>query len=246
MAFKITRRGLWTGVRASAPMHLATAPFGLAFGVFAADAGLDAAQAMAMTVIMAAGASQIAALELLGEGAPVAVILVTGAAINLRMAMYSAAISAHWRGAPLWTRALGAYCLHDQAFAMSMRRYGDRPDEPVADKAAFFLGVGFATLTTWTASSYVGFRLGAAAPAGVSLDFIAPAIFLALVAPMLRTAAHGAAALVGAGASVAFVWAPFGLGVLIGGVCGIVAGAAVETWTRRGAHAKRGEAEGAT
>lgn len=225
--------GFRDGALASLPVMIGIAPFGLIFGVAAAETGLGDLEAMALTTIVVAGASQFAALQMMAENAPVWLVILTGSVINLRMAMYSAAISMEWRGAPLWTRALAAYFLHDQAFALSMRRYGDHPREGTPRRVGFFFGVGVTTVTLWIASSYAGLLLGEGAPPEWSLDFAVPATFIGAVAPLLRTAPHGAAAAVGAGASLALIWLPFALGVLIGALCGVAAGAAVELWIKR-------------
>ena len=164
------------------------------------------------------------------EQGPALLVILTAAAVNLRMAVYSASIAAQWRGVPLGVRLVAGYCLHDQAFALSMRRYAKRPNAPMGDKVGYYLGVGFGTLATWVGSSYAGFALGAAIPDWLSLDFAAPVIFIAVVAPMILGAAHASAASVGATVSLLCAWAPFSLGVLIGGAAGVATGVMVERW----------------
>ena len=102
-------RAFWQGFRAGAPFVLVVAPFGLLFGVVAAEAGLDIVQTMAMTVLVIAGASQFAAVQLLSDNAPTIVAILTGLAVNMRMAMYSASLTPHLGKASLGKRALAAY-----------------------------------------------------------------------------------------------------------------------------------------
>ena len=59
----------------------------------AAEAGWGLAETMGMTVMVIAGASQFTALQLLSEHAPLVIVIATALAVNLRMAMYSAALS---------------------------------------------------------------------------------------------------------------------------------------------------------
>ena len=158
-------RAFVQGVTASMPVWIAIAPFGLIFGAVAMATGLDIVQTMGMTIIVAAGASQLAALQLMAEDAPALLAIVTGAVINPRMAMYSAALAAQWPDAPLRLRALAAFFLHDQSFALSIRRYGERPDEPMPAKVAFFLGAGISTILLWFGATFVGALFGAQVPA---------------------------------------------------------------------------------
>ncbi|MEO1329378.1 MAG: AzlC family ABC transporter permease [Pseudomonadota bacterium] len=243
MARYLDGTGFRAGVIASIPALLAVAPFGLIYGVLAAEAGLDPLQAMAMTTVVIAGASQFAALQLMSDGAPALIAVLTGAVVNLRMAMYSASIAAEWRGAPLWVRALAAYTLHDQAFAIATRRYQERPDEPLERKTAFYFGVGLTTCLVWVIASAAGLALGAQAPEAWSLDFAVPATFLAIVAPMLRTLAHVAAAASAALAAALLVALPLQLGLIVAALIGVAVGAAVEIGTTRWA-ARRDRAAG--
>lgn len=89
------------GARAGAPFVLVVAPFGLLFGTVGTDAGLSTFEVMAFSVLVIAGASQFAALQLLIDQAPVAVALLTGLAVNLRTAMYSASLMPYLAGAAL-------------------------------------------------------------------------------------------------------------------------------------------------
>ena len=64
-----------------------------------------------------------------------------------------------------------------------------------------------------------------------------PITFLAMIAPMLRTPAHLVACFVAVAGSLGFAGLPSGLGLLIGAVLGMAAGAAVESWSGRGVRA---------
>jgi predicted branched-subunit amino acid permease len=60
------------------------------------------------------------------------------------------------------------------------------------------------------------------------LDFAVPITFIALTAPMLRTAAHRAAALVSVVMALGFAWLPFNLGLMVAGLAGMITGAQIE------------------
>ena len=94
------------GLRHSLPFALVIVPFAALFGVASAEAGLNAFETMAFSLSVFAGASQFAALQMMQDQAPVIVILATGLAINLRMMMYSVALTPHLGSAPLGVRAV--------------------------------------------------------------------------------------------------------------------------------------------
>lgn len=219
-----TRRGFLAGAWAAVPMLLAVVPFGVIFGAIATEAGLDPVEAMAMTAIVVAGASQLAALQLMVDEAPALIAVLTGAVVNLRMAMYSASIAEHWQGVPMLWRVPAAYFLHDQAYALSLRRYREHPAEPLADKVGFYFGVGAVTVTTWIASSWVGVVVGRQVPPEWGLNFAVPVVFIAAVAPMIRGRANIAAAVVASVVALILDDLPYGLGLMVAAAAGIAAG----------------------
>lgn len=224
----LSARAFRRGVVAGAPMLVGIAPFGLMFGALAVQAGMDVAQAMAMTVIVVAGASQLAAVQLMADHAPAWLAILTGAVVNLRMAMYSAVMAKDWGAAPLGVRAGAAFFLHDATFALAVREHAARPADPWPERLGFAFGVGVVTVTGWLAGSYAGAVAGAQAPEWLGLEAAAPLMFLAIVAPLLRTAPFAAAALVASVAAVALSPLPLGLGLIPAAALGVLAGAGVE------------------
>ena len=156
-------------------------PFGLLFGVVAAEAGWGLAETMAMTVMVIAGASQFTALQLLSEHAPLLIVIATALAVNLRMAMYSAAMSQHVGALPFWKRALIAYTLTDQTFGVAINRFDREPQASAAWKVAYYFGVSVPVCVPWYVATWLGAVAGGAIPEGLALDFAVPITFLALV-----------------------------------------------------------------
>jgi predicted branched-subunit amino acid permease len=217
------RRGFLTGLWASVPVWLAVVPFGVIFGTISREAGLGLFETMAYTVIVTAGASQLAALAVLSEGAPVFVALLTGAIVNLRMAMYSASLAVHWRDVAMLWRVPAAFFLHDQAFALSMARYA-RVEEPLSDRVGFYFGVGMGVTGVWFLATFAGATLGARIPESWGLDFAVPASFLAICAPLIRGTANVAAATAAAVLGILLAGLPNGLGLMAAAAGGIAAG----------------------
>ncbi|MDJ0826367.1 MAG: AzlC family ABC transporter permease [Rhodobacter sp.] len=230
MSAPAPRTCFWRGFRAGLPFVIVVAPFAGLFGVVATDAGLSITEVMAFSVLVIAGAAQFTALQLMTENAPTAIVLATALAVNLRMAMYSAALVPHLGSAPLGWRVVLAYFNVDQTYALSQAAYDDNPTWPVTAKVAFFLGTAIPICPMWYVFTWAGAALGTRIPPEFALDFAVPITFLALIAPALRTAAHVAAAGTSIAAALALAWMPAGLGLICAGIVAMMVGARVETW----------------
>ena len=227
------RSQYWLGVRHGAPFLLVIIPFGALFGVVGTEAGLNLVEVMGFTVLVIAGAAQFATLQLLTENAPAAIAVATGLAVNLRMAMYSAALTPHLGAAPLWKRALVAYLIVDQSYALGAAKFEAEPDRPTSQKLAYFFGTVTPIVPMWYLSTLTGALIGSAIPQEFALDFALPITFLALIAPALRTLAHVAAAGTSVMLGLALAFLPYNIGLLIAAIAAMAVGAQVEIWQER-------------
>lgn len=227
------RSAYWRGARDSVPFIVVIGPFGLVFGIVATEAGLTLGQSMSFSVLVIAGASQFAAIQLMVENAPTIVVLATALAVNLRMAMYSASLAPHLGAAPFWKRGIIAYLNVDQTYAVSIGKFDRSPEMSLGEKVAYFFGSATPTLPFWYGMSLVGAAFGAQIPVGFALDFAMPITFLAVVGPMMRTLTHVAAALTSVVMALALMWVPAGMGLLIAGVVAMMVGARVEVMMER-------------
>ena len=223
----------WTGVRAGAPFILVIVPFATLFGVVASEAGLSIFEALVFSFAVIAGAAQFTALQLMQEHAPTLIVLISALAVNLRLAMYSAALTPHFGAAPLWQRALVAYMIVDQSFTCSATAFERNPQWTLPQKLAFFFGTCAPLLPLFLVAVVIGGMIGKQIPPEFALDFAVPITFLALVAPMLRTVAHLAAALTAILVALALAWVPYDLGLLFAGVLGMMAGAQTELFVEK-------------
>jgi predicted branched-subunit amino acid permease len=198
------------------------APFGLVTGVAMVAGGIEPAAAMAMSLLVYAGASMLAATQLLAGGTPLAVILLTALFINLRFMMYSAALRPHLAGLPLRWKLAAGYLLADNAFGLSIARYTEHPQ--MAGKLGYFLGAALPVWITWQLAVGLGILVGAGLPAHWRLEFAAPLAFIALTVPLLRDRAMVAAALAAAATVVALWELPMRLGLAAAALAGIAAG----------------------
>jgi predicted branched-subunit amino acid permease len=216
------------GVRAVSPILLGIIPFGLVFGVTAANADVSMLAAWASSFIVFAGASQIAIVEIMdGNGAPVIAVL-TAVVINARLMMYSADTGRYTANDPLRTKLGVAYLLTDQAYLVSAHRFPD-PSNAVGF-VRFYLGGAMTLWITWQITTTTGIVLGAAIPESWSLEFAIPLTFMALLVLAVNDKPGLLAAAVGGGIAVAAIGLPYHLGLAVGTASGIAAGMVSERW----------------
>jgi len=228
MSSAIRKSAYWQGFRDGMPFLLLVIPFALLFGVVATEAGLNVFETLAFSVVVIAGAAQFTALQLMTDQVPTLIVLISALAVNLRMAMYSASLTPHIGAAPLWQRAVIAYLTIDQTYTCAISAYEAHPKWSLAQRVAYFFGSASLVVPLYFVMTAVGAKLGAAIPAEYALDFAVPITFLAMIAPMLRTAAHVAAAIVSILLALGFAFLPFNLGLLVAGLGGMITGAQVE------------------
>jgi predicted branched-subunit amino acid permease len=216
------------GLKDGLPFLAALAPFGLLFGVAATEAGLGLGAAMGFSIGVIAGASQFTAVSLMADGAPALVVVLTALAVNLRMAMYSAALAPHLGNAPIWQRALAAYALFDSTYACAAKTYPEHPEWAMRDRLLYFAGAAGPAIPMWLLLTALGSALGATIPAWLALDFAVPVCFLAMVAPGLRTLPQVAAASTSVAGALLLAWVPYSMGLLIAALIAMAVGAEVE------------------
>lgn len=219
------------GARAVAPQLIGVVPFGLVAGATPTDGGLGVGAAAGFSTIVFAGASQLAAIDVLTRGGTVLVAVLAACTINLRMVLYSASLAPFLTRDRLRWRLLGSYLLVDQVYAAAVSRWSD-PDDPVSEPEAripFMIGAGLLLWTSWQATTLVGALIGPAVPDSLPLSFAVPLVFLLLLVPAMSTRpAVVAAGCGGGGAVLAAEWGAGHTSVMIGAVIGIAGGSLAE------------------
>ncbi len=218
------RSGFSQGVRDVIPLLLGMIPFGFIAGIAAVNAGLGLPEAVGLSAIVFAGTAQLAALDLIGRDAPVAVVVVTAVFINLRMLMYSASIAPHLQNLSSRVKATVAYLLTDQAYALAIARY--RNADPTV---WYYFGVAVTLWVVWQLTTIAGVLFGTTVPESVGLEFAVPLVFLALLIPAMEDGPTTVAGVLSGIVAVGTAGLPLNLGLLVGATVGIVSGVLTET-----------------
>ena len=168
---------------------LAGGVIGVTFGVFADAAGFDLAQIVVMSALVFTGASQFAAVGVINDGGSGGAAVGSALLLGARNALYGP-VARRVLPSGMLARLGSAHFVGDESTAMAAAH-----DDTQDARGAFWI-----TATTlwllWVGGSVAGVLLGAVLgePETWGLDAAFPAMFVALLAPHVRTAAGRTAA----------------------------------------------------
>ena len=180
----------------------ATGVFGIGFGVLAISADLSVAKAMAMSLLVFTGASQFAAVGVVGSGGSPATAIGSALLLAARNGFYAMTMSPHIQGS-IPKRVAAAQVTIDESTAL-----GTAQSDPDDIEGAFWAG-GLSVFVFWNLGTLIGALGGQAIgdPNTLGLDAAFPAGFIALTAGALRHRAGQIAAV--AGITIALVAVAF-------------------------------------
>ncbi|WP_344324693.1 AzlC family ABC transporter permease [Streptomyces macrosporus] len=178
-----------TVVRDALGVGVAVGLSGFAFGVTSAAAGLDLAQTCALSLLVFTGASQFALVGALAAGGNPFTAAAGAFFLGIRNAFYGLRLSTLLR-LPRAVRPFAAQLVIDESSLVALAQRDRR-----AARIGFTV-TGVTLYVLWNLTTLFG-ALGAEALGDTDawgLDAAGPAVFLALLAPMLRTAVERATA----------------------------------------------------
>src|SRR5216117_3481785 len=184
---------------------ITVAPLALAVFVFALAiaAGIPGWAAVLMSALVFAGSAQFAALGVITAGGSVLTAVLAGGLLNLRYIATGIAVARSLPGGRL-VRALLGQLVVDESYAMAAGA-----GEPGRPDRRTLLVTGASLYSVWVVGTLMGTLLGPVLgnPTRLGLDAAFPALFTALLWPML-SARHAVRCAIG-GELVALVLAPF-------------------------------------
>jgi 4-azaleucine resistance transporter AzlC len=203
--------------------------FAVVFGLSARDAGFSVGEAMLMSLLPFAGASQLAAVGYVEQGLPFVTIALLTGLLNARHVLYSASLAPALRSLGLRQRLGMAQVLTDEAFALSAAHF-QRLGRP--DPRGYWLSAMLGVYVPWNLGTLIGALAGDAIPdperfgLGVVFPAVMAGLAVGLTTPRVELVAAVAGAAIGVGAGV---W----LGPAVGIVAGAVLGPLVALSVRR-------------
>jgi 4-azaleucine resistance transporter AzlC len=206
---------------------ISAAAFGFVYGLSARNAGFSPIEAVAMSVLVFAGAAQFAAVGYVAGGLAWPGVILLTALLNARHLLYSAALAPSLKEIPAPRRALMAHVLTDEAFALSIGHFSriGRTDE----RGYWIAAIG-STWIPWNLATLAGVTIGGRIPdpSRFGLDVVFPAAMIGLAVGLVAGRRELVAAIGGAVVAVAASLAVGpGIGIIAGGLSGPLLGMAV-------------------
>ena len=197
-------------------MLLGTAPFGVVFGAFALEMKLGVLGGQGLSAIVFAGSSQFVGANLYGQGASLLIIFITTFFINLRHALYGAALAPKLSQIKTRERVLMSFFITDEAFAIVSRF------DVILSR--YFWGTALAMYVNWQVWTFVGLVSGGYLKEYLSLNlgFVLVPAFIAIIIPQIKTQSSILCVTVAAGLSLIFANLPHQSGFIIAAVLAII------------------------
>lgn len=166
------------------PLALATIPWGILCGSLSIKVGLTALQAQLMSLVVFAGAAQLASVTLMGAAGSLSSIFSSTFVISSRHLLYSAVFREHVRKRPFLSRCCIAFFLTDEMFAVTCAYI----EKHKTFSALYSLSAGIAFYLIWNASTLAGIVAGQYIPnlEHLGLEFAIAATFIAIVIPSIK------------------------------------------------------------
>ena len=198
------------------PMLLGTAPFGIVFGAFALEMELGVSGGQGLSAFVFAGSSQFVGANLYGQGASLLIVFITTFLINLRHALYGAALAPKLSQIQPRERLLMSFFITDEAFAIVSRFNIIR--------SRYFWGAALGMYVNWQIWTFIGLLSGGYLKEYLSLNlgfFLVPA-FIAIIIPQIKTKSSILCVAVAAGLSLVLSSLPHQSGFIIAAISAII------------------------
>jgi 4-azaleucine resistance transporter AzlC len=192
----VARAEAWAGVRdALTTVVPSIVAYGVVWGGLARQAGLSLGELVAMCLLVTAGTAQFVALPMLQAGAPAWLLVVTTYVVNLRHYLMAASLAPYFAHLSRGRLALLAHGVTDESYALTMARFAAHRPNP-----AYYAGSAATTYVAWYVGAAAGGILGGRIPDPhrYGLDFVFPAVFIAILARTIQAPWQWAVAAVAA------------------------------------------------
>ena len=205
------------GLRDAMAVAPGLAAWGMMSGVAMIKSGMSLVESVAMTLLVYAGSSQLAAIPLIAAGAPALVILATSFCVNLRFVVFSAHMRPYLMHLRRRLRLAVGYLTADLSYVLFTRRYHQPPQNAAERQAqlAYLLGGSTINWASWQAASLLGIVLAHSVPPHWGLGFAGILALLGVACSLATTRLRVVSAGVAGAAAVAAFALPFKLNIVV-------------------------------
>lgn len=205
------------GAKDSIPMLPGMAAWGLTMGVAMVNSGMSLVESIAMTLLVFAGSSQLAAIPLIAVGAPMWVVLLTGLCVNLRFVVFSAHLRPYLMHLSRWKRLLSGYLTADLSYVQFVSKFpkpGTSADQQ-HEQDAFLAGNTGLTWLVWMLSSLLGIVLAHQVPVQWGLGFAGILSLLGILCSLATSRLRVVAAVVSSAVAVVAYALPLKMNIVV-------------------------------
>ena len=199
------------------PMLLGTAPFGVAFGAFAYEMELGILGGQGLSAIVFAGSAQFVGANLYGQGASLLIVFITTFCINMRHALYGAALAPKLIKVRRREQLFMSFFITDEAFAV-VSRFNNI-------QSGYFWGAALVMYFNWQAWTFIGLLSGSYLNEYLSVnsEFLLVPAFIAIIFPQIKTKSSLLCVIVSAVLSIFLSSLPYQFGFIISAILAIIA-----------------------
>jgi predicted branched-subunit amino acid permease len=212
-------------------LSMGLAAWGLVTGMTMGKSGLGVPLSVAMSLLVFAGSSQLAALPLIVHGAPIWVVWATAACVNLRFVIFSAQWRPYFSGLSRPRRLTMLYFMADLNYVMFMHRFPE--PKPAPEQVPYLWGGVAVNWTAWQVPSLLGILLADSIPERWGIGFAGTLALIGLTCSLLVDRATIVAAAVAGCAAVAAYALPLKLNILVAIASAVAVGILIDRTTAR-------------
>lgn len=204
------------GMREMSAVSPGLAAWGLMTGVAMVNSGMSAVEAVAMSLLVFAGSSQLASMPLIAACAPAWVILATAFCVNLRFVVFSAHLRGYLMDLPLRWRLFNGYLTADMSYVMFTQRFPQpaTDQEGRINELAYLNGGSLFNWASWQTMSLLGIALAHSIPTYWGLGFAGILALIGVGCSLATSPLRRVSAGVAAMAAVAAFALPYKLNIV--------------------------------
>lgn len=218
------------GLKNITPTLPATLIWAVVTAVAMISAGLSPFYVVLINIVVYAASAQLTVLSMLLLQAPMPIIWLAAAAVNLRFVIFSASIRPYFRHLPLKQRLVLGFVngdINSMLFGHEFRDDNPAPAKP--EQTGFFLGLAIPNYLTWQVGTWLGVIFASFIPAQWGLQLAAALTLLVLILKSVDHWASVAGSLSAALVAVSLQFLPYKLWVIIAILVGVASALMVET-----------------
>lgn len=222
------------GLKDAAPQAPGVAAWGLMTGVAMMNSGMSVLESIAMTLLVYAGSSQLAAIPLIAAGAPAWVILATGFCVNLRFMVFSLHLRPYLMHLPRFERMMHGYLTADISYVLFTRRFS-KPAQDLESKhaqTAFLAGHTCVVWIGWMVASLFGIFLANIIPPSWGLGFAGTLCLVGIYCSLASTKMRFFASSVAAMTAIAAYALPMKLNIVLAIVVAVILSMSLERFDK--------------